>query len=162
MIAAVAENGVIAQDGDLPWRLPKDLARFQKVTRGHVVVMGRKTLDTLPGPLKDRINIVMTRDSGYARDGVVVVHGLDEAMAAAASHAKPDHDRVYVAGGGEIYRHAMEMADELDITRVHAAPEGAVTFPHIDEGVWDTEIGDQHPADDRHSSAFTFVMYRRG
>ena len=160
LIAAMAENRVIARDGDLPWRLPKDLARFKKVTLGHAVIMGRKTMDTLPAPLSGRHCIVMTRETGWTAPGVAVAHSLDEALAMAreVDTGKP---RIYIAGGGEIYREALPLAAELDITRVRSVIEGDTYFPAIVEAEWVLESAEEHPADDRHSHSFRFERWRR-
>lgn len=163
LIAAMSENHVIARDGDLPWRLPDDLKRFKKVTLGHPVIMGRKTMDTLPAALTGRHSIVVTRKEGWSAPDVVVVHDFDAAFAEAARHL-PEDGRVYVVGGGQVYAETIDRADELDLTRVLAEVEGDTYFPQIDQSVWSLQAIDAHPKDDRHSHAFQFERWthRRG
>ena len=158
LIAAVAENRIIGREGDLPWRLPDDLRRFKRVTTGHVVIMGRRTWEAGGGrPLPGRRNVVVTRQSGYAADGAEVVRSLEAAFDLAAGEA-----RVYVLGGGEIYAQALPRADELDLTIVHAEPEGDARFPEWDPADWTETWSERHEADERHAHAFTFrTLVRR-
>jgi dihydrofolate reductase len=137
MIAAVARNGVIGAGNAIPWRLPTDFAYFKRTTMGKPLIMGRKTFESIGKPLPGRTNIVVTRRAGYRPDGVVVVGSLAAGLTDADEIAAADGvDEVFVAGGGEIYREAMPLADRLYITHVEAAPEGDVRFPDIDPGVW--------------------------
>ncbi len=160
LIAALSENHTIARDGDLPWRLPADLARFKTVTSGHPVIMGRKTMDTLLAPLSGRRCIILTRDTDWSRDGVEVAHSIDDAIAL-ASQDLPQDETVFVAGGGRVYEDTVGRADELDLTRVHAQIEGDTFFPSIEEALWVRKSADFHPADERHSHAFTFERWVR-
>ena len=150
-IAAVARNGVIGADGDIPWRIPEDWARFKRLTMGHALVMGRKTYDSIGRPLPGRTTYVITRDRMWRGEGTVAVPGVEEAIerAVAAGSAV-----VWVAGGGEIYRAAWERLDRLEITEVDAEPAGDATFPAIEEDRW-IEVGrESHPG-------FSFVSYAR-
>jgi len=160
LIAAMSENHTIARDGDLPWSLPDDLKRFARVTRGHAVIMGRKTLDTLPGPLRDRRNIVLTRQDSWSSPGVEVASSLDEALSIAANTGDSP-ERVYVAGGAQVYEAAMPRADELDLTRVLATVDGDRFFPPIDESAWQLVSAEDHAADERHLHAFRFERWVR-
>lgn len=160
IIAAVAENGVIGRDGGLPWRLPEDLRRFKRVTTGRAVIMGRKTFETLPGPLPGRRNLVVTRQAGYRAEGVEVCGSLDEALACArcdSGRAGP----VYVLGGGEIYRQALPLADRLDLTRVEAAVEGDTFFPDVDRSRWELIESEDRRCVAGHSHDFRFETWRR-
>ena len=150
LIAAMSENRVIGSAGGLPWRLPLDMRHFKATTTGHPVVMGRKTFETLPGPLPNRRNIVVTRAPSYRADGADVVHGLDEALALVADDAE-----VFIAGGGEIYRVALARADRLYLTVVHASVPGDTYFPAFDEHAW------RLVSDERHPHAFSFRLYER-
>lgn len=163
MIAAVADNGVIAEAGGaLPWHLPDDLRHFKRTTSGHPVIMGRTTFETLPAPLPQRTNIVMTRQEGYrVPPGVIVAGDADTALRAAAEAAEPPVETIYIAGGGVIYAAFMDRADELDLTRVHAEPDGTTRFPEIDETVWHRVAADHRDADARHTAAFTFERWVR-
>jgi len=137
LIAAVAENGVIGRDGDMPWRLPSDLKRFKAATMGKPVIMGRKTLEAIGKPLAGRENIIVTRRDRLDQEGVFVAGSLEDAIAHGRRRALAlGVDAVMIAGGGEIYRQAMALADRLLITRVLARPQGDAYFPEIDETVW--------------------------
>lgn len=128
-IAAVARNGVIGAGNDIPWRIPEDWARFKALTMGHVLIMGRKTYDSIGRPLPGRTTVVVTRDPDWTAEGVLVARDLDQAFAVAFAG---DPEKVFVAGGGQIYAAAWERLDRLEITEVDAEPEGDVRFPVID------------------------------
>jgi dihydrofolate reductase len=132
-IAAVARNGVIGADNDIPWRIPADWRRFRRLTEGHVLIMGRRTYDSIGRPLPGRSTVVVTRDRAWHRAGVQAVASLEEALARAAA---ADPEVIFVAGGGEIYRAAWERLTRLEITEVDAEPAGDVTFPRIDPRQW--------------------------
>ena len=151
-IAAVADNGVIGADGDIPWRIQGDLPRLKRLTMGHVLLMGRRTYDTLGRPLPGRTTIVLTRDPVWRAEGVLVAHDLDEAVDLAADVA-PGRI-VWVFGGGEIYRLAWERIDRLELTEVHAEPAGDTTFPALDPGRWRESAREGH-------EGFDFVTYVR-
>ncbi|GAB2630950.1 dihydrofolate reductase [Kribbella swartbergensis] len=146
LIAAVGANGVIGRDNDLPWRIREDLRRFKQLTLGHTLVMGRKTYDSIGRPLPGRRTVVVTRQTAWSTEGVDVVHSLDDALTY-------DGD-LFVAGGGEIYRQALPYADRLELTEVAQSPDGDVTFPEVDLGLWTETSRDAH-------DGFAFVSYRR-
>lgn len=155
LIAAVADNGVIGAAGDLPWRLPEDLRRFKRLTLGHVVLMGRKTWESLGRPLPQRDNWVLTRDPAYAPAGARVFARLEEALTAAGT------EPIYIIGGGDLYRQALPLADTIELTRVKAEPAGDTYFPAIDPALWQETAREDHAADDRHASAYSFVTLKR-
>jgi dihydrofolate reductase len=126
LIAAMAENRVIGSGAKIPWDLPDDRKRFREITWGHPVVMGRKTFETLGGPLPGRKNIVLTRDRGYRAEGCLVTHERDEVLFAAA-----DADELFVCGGGEVYREFLPLADRIYLTVLHRVVDGDVLFPKI-------------------------------
>jgi dihydrofolate reductase len=150
-IAAVARNGVIGADNDIPWRIPADWARFQRLTMGQVLIMGRKTWASIGRALPGRITFVVTRDRMWRGEGVFAVPSLDEAFSQAAER---NPETIFVAGGGEIYRAAWDRLTGLEITEVDAEPEGDVAFPDIDPQVW-SEVS-REPYD-----GYAFVRYRR-
>ncbi|QNN25402.1 dihydrofolate reductase [Planctomycetales bacterium ZRK34] len=156
LIAAVSLNRVIGRQGGLPWKLPDDMKFFMRTTTGHTIIMGRKTWESFPGTLPNRRHIVITRQSDYTAEGAEVVATLDQALALAADAGDRE---VFVIGGGEIYAQAIDRADRLYLTRVHAEVEGDVLFPEIDESRWRLMQQDEHPADERHAYAFTFIRY---
>jgi dihydrofolate reductase len=150
-IAAVARNGVIGADGDIPWRIAEDWQRFKRLTIGQVLIMGRKTWASIGRPLPGRIVYVVTRDRMWRGEDVYAVPSLDEAFAQAASR---EPETIFVAGGGEIYRAAWDRLTGLEITEVDAAPEGDTTFPPIDPDVWEETGRDAR-------EGYAFVSYRR-
>lgn len=157
LIAAMAENGVLGRDGDLPWHLPADLRHFKTKTRGHAVVMGRKTWESIGGrPLPKRRNVVLTRNADFRADGADIAPDLDTALALLAGE-----DEVYIVGGAGVYAAAMPRADRLELTRVHAMPEGDVRFPPLDLTHWHLVERHRHPADECHAHALTFETWER-
>jgi dihydrofolate reductase len=148
LVAAVGRNGVIGRHGDLAVRISADLRRFKALTMGHPMVMGRKTFDSMGRPLPGRRSIVITRDSGWRRDGVEVVHSTDAAFDAAGPGP------VFVVGGGEIYAQTLARADVLELTEVDADLDGDVYFPAFDRTAW-TEVA-REPGD-----GYDFVRYER-
>jgi len=162
LVAAVAENGVIGRRNELPWRLKSDMQHFRRITMGKPVVMGRRTFQSLFQPLKGRTVIVVTRDPGFAAPGVVAASSLQQALAAARGDAlRRGADAVMVAGGGEIYAAAMPFADRIEMTLVHARPEGDTSFPTIDPEVWRETERIEHPAGPHDSADFALVRFAR-
>lgn len=157
MIAAIGDNNELGVNGDLPWHISEDLKYFKKTTLGSPVIMGRKTYESLPfKPLKGRKNIVLTR-GGFSADGVVCVGNLDDAFA----QAEPE-PRCFVLGGASIYSAAMDYADELYITHVHAIiPEADVFFPEINSDIWRIESRSGTMTDEQSGMSFEFVVYVR-
>jgi dihydrofolate reductase len=154
LIAAVAKNGVIGSHNDLPWYIPEDLKHFKKETVGKVVLMGKNTFDSvmnrLKKPLPDRTNVVITRQMEWqAPEGVIVYHGIDEALA-----ALQDKDEVIVAGGGQIFEQLMPKADKLILTEVHKEVDGDVFFPKVDKTIWKEISREDH-------DEFSFVEYAK-
>ena len=162
LVAAVGENGVIGRDNALPWRLKSDLQHFRRVTIGRPVVMGRKTYLSIGKPLPGRTNIVITRDRDFAAAGVVVAHDLASALTVARADAlRRGADAVMIVGGAEIFAQTMDDAHRLEITIVHARPDGDTLFPPIDAGRWHAVARDEHPAGPDDSAAYATVSYRR-
>jgi dihydrofolate reductase len=162
LIAAIGENNVIGRNGQLPWRLKSDLAHFRALTIGKPVIMGRKTYESIGKPLKDRTNIVLTRDSDWAAPGTVPAASLDAAIEAAWQAAeKRGAQEIMVIGGSDVFAAAMPMADRLEITHVHAAPEGDALFPPIDPTMWAEVCRVKHPAGLDDDAGFSVVTYSR-
>jgi dihydrofolate reductase len=150
---ARADNGVIGVDGGLPWRLPADLKRFKAMTTGLPMIMGRKTFESFPSLLVGRRHIVLTRDTDWTREGAEVAHDVDGALALAGGPT------VAIIGGAEIYRLFLDRADRIEITEVHAAPEGDTRAPDFGPG-WRERFREDHPTDgDR--PAYSFVTLVR-
>lgn len=162
IIAAVAENGVIGADGQMPWKLSTDLRRFKAITTGKPVIMGRKTFASIGRPLPNRVNIVVTRAPRFQAEGVVVVPTLDSAVSAAiAAGAASDVVEAMVIGGGEIYRAFLPRADRLYITHVALSPEGDTHFPPIDASTWRLVSSEDVPSGPSDTAATRFTIYER-
>src|SRR6195952_464400 len=162
LIVAVAENGVIGSKGGIPWRLKTDQQRFKTMTMGKPVVMGRKTFVSLRRPLPGRTNIVITRDANFRSPGAVVTTSFAAARAVATGDAlRRLATEIAVIGGAEIYAQWMECADRLEITEVHARPEGDTYLATIDAGVWEEVARVRNSAGPDNSVDFSYVTYRR-
>jgi dihydrofolate reductase len=161
LIAAVAENGVMGADGDLPWRLPDDMKRFVTLTTGHCVVMGRKTFDSMKRrPLPRRTNIVLSRSTAPAGDEAPV-HTVQDLAAALEIARKQGDDEAFVIGGEAIYALALPLASRIYLTRVHAEVAGDVHFPNFDRSEWRLSRSEYHTADERHAHAFSYEDWER-
>jgi len=162
LIAAVADNGVIGARGAIPWRLKSDLQRLKALTIGKPVVMGRKTFASIGRPLPGRTNIVLTRDAGFRKPGVVVTTSFADARAVALGDAlRRSAADIAVIGGAEIYAQWMACADRLEITEVHARPDGDTHFAAIDAADWQEVARVRNPAGSDDSVDFSYVTYRR-
>jgi len=131
LVAAMGSNRVIGLDGDMPWHFSEDLKHFKRTTMGGVMIMGRKTFDSIGRPLPGRRTIVITRSADWSYDGVEVVHSLDDALALAVGEAP-----VFVVGGGEIYAQALPLATRLVLTEIDDAPDGDTFFPEWSHTEW--------------------------
>lgn len=158
IIVGRARNGVIGRDGDLPWRLSGDLAQFKRRTMGHHLIMGRKTFESLPGILKGRPHLVLSRDPDYAPAGVTRCGSLEQALDLAQAQGD---DEAFVIGGAAVYREALGRADRVYLTRVHAEVEGDVTFDELDDGAWVEVEREEFEADARNAYAFSVCVYER-
>lgn len=160
LIAAVASNGVIGRDGDLPWHLPQDLAWFRRKTWGRHVLLGRKTWESFGKPLVGRTLVTVTRDRTYEVPdaGVLVAHSLDEALEIVRRAGETE---VLVAGGAEIYRQALPRADLFYLTEVDAEPRGDTRFPDWNPQQWRETFREEHAADERHPHSYRFLVLER-
>jgi dihydrofolate reductase len=162
LIVAVADNGVIGANGAIPWRLKSDMQRFKAMTTGRPVVMGRKTFMSLRRPLPGRTNIVLTRDRHFRAGGAVVTNSFSDARAVALGDAlRRSVSEIAVIGGAEIYAQWCDVADRLEVTEVHARPEGDTYFAAIDPAKWQELARVQNPAGPDDSAPFSYVTYRR-
>jgi dihydrofolate reductase len=159
IIAALASNNVIGRNNQIPWRLSTDLKRLKALTMGHHIIMGRKTFDSIGRPLPGRVNVVITRQSEYAPEGIVIVHSLEEAIQLAASAGD---EEAFIAGGTEIYQQALHRADRMVLTRVHAEVEGDTFFPDFDDvSEWNLTDAEHFDADEKNEHPFSFLTYDR-
>lgn len=157
LIAAAAENNALGKDNDLLWHLPIDFKRFKKLTSGHCIIMGRKTFESLPGLLPKRTHIVITRQKDYTAESCIVTSSLEEAVKIAYNQDKTP----FVIGGGEVYEQSMDIADVIELTRVHAEVDADTFFPEIDESKWKLVKEEFYSKDARHQYDFTFLTYER-
>lgn len=153
LIAAIDENSVLGKDNQLIWHLPEDLKRFKRLTTGHAIIMGRKTFESLPKALPNRHNIVVTRNQNYSKEGVTVCHSLEAAIECAKNDDQP-----FLIGGGQVYEQAIELADVIELTKIHAQFEGDVFFPEIDLKKWSVEKEERmsHP-----DFEYSFITYTK-
>jgi dihydrofolate reductase len=162
LIVALADNGVIGAHGAIPWRLKSDMQRLKAMTIGKPVVMGRKTFMSLRRPLPGRTNIVLTRDPDFRSPGAVVTTAFADARAVALGDAlRRSVTEIAVIGGAEIYAQWIDIADRLEVTEVHARPEGDTYFAAIDAAQWQELARVRNPAGPDDSAAFSYVTYRR-
>jgi dihydrofolate reductase len=162
LIVAVADNGVIGSGGAIPWRLKTDQQRFKAMTMDKPVVMGRKTFLSLRRPLPGRTNIVVTRDPNFRASGAVVTTSLADARAVAAGDTlRRSVTEIAVIGGAEIYAQWMDIADRLEITEVHARPEGDTYFAAIEPANWEEVARMRNSSGPDDSADFSYVTYRR-
>ena len=162
-VVAVAENGVIGAGGAIPWRLKSDMQRLKAMTMGKPIVMGRKTFESIPRrPLPGRTNIVVTRDAAYRAAGAVVTASVADAMAIASGDAlRRFATEIAIIGGAEIYAQWMACADRLEITEVHARPDGDTHFAAIAASEWEEVARARNPAGPDDSADFSYVTFRR-
>ncbi len=156
IIAAMAENRVIGRDNALPWRLPADLQHFKALTVGKPIIMGRKTWESLPGLLPDRLHIVVTNNQQYQATGCSVVNSLDAALDAAG-----EVPEIMVVGGAQLYQQSLPLAQRIYLTLVHTVVEGDTMFPELDLNVWHELGREQHPSDEKNPYAYTFLTMQR-
>ena len=163
IIAAAGQNNELGKDNDLIWHLPDDFKRFKALTTGHFIIMGRKTFESFPKPLPNRTHIIITRDTTYCpkvtpdqQQNIIVVHSLDQALLKAA-----EQQTVFIIGGGEIYNLSMEVADRIELTRVHGTFKADTFFPEIDTSIWQKISEMHHNIDEKHLHGFTYETWER-
>jgi dihydrofolate reductase len=162
LVAAIGENNAIGIDGKLPWHISSDLKHFRALTIDKPVVMGRKTFESIGKPLDRRTNIVVSRSLERTGSGVVLATSIDAALAYARADAeKRGVDEIMVIGGGDIFSELMPRASRLEITHVHASPEGDSFFPEIDPGEWEQRSRRDVPAGPKDSAPFALATYVR-
>lgn len=155
MIAAAGENNELGKDNDLLWHLPDDFKRFKQLTTGHHIIMGRKTFESFPKPLPNRIHLVITRNATYKKEGAVVVNSIEEALKIAENDPQP-----FIIGGGEIFKLGLPLSEKIELTRVHATFEDADTFfPIFSEEEWQLISKTEHAKDERHAFSFTYETW---
>lgn len=159
LIAAVARNYAIGAHNDLLWHLPDDFKYFKSQTSGHFILMGRKTFESFPRPLPNRTHLIVTQQTNYkVPENCFVFSCIEDAIAYAQAQ---NQESLYVIGGGQVYQQTIEMAQQLEITWVDAAPKAEVFFPEFSFTVWQEVHRTKHEADERHAFAFDIVIYHK-
>lgn len=157
LIAAIGKNNELGKGNTLLWHMPADMKYFREKTRGHTVIMGRKTFESLKVPLPNRRNIIITRDINYKKEGIEIVHSLEEAIEQTKSEGE-----VFIIGGAEIYKQAMSIADRLYITHIDAEDKTAdAFFPEIIPVVWNEISHEEHKPDEKNIFPYTFSIYEK-
>ena len=154
LVAAVAANGIIGAKGRLPWHIPEELKHFKKLTLGHPVIMGRRTWESLKGPLPQRENIVVTRQAGYEAPGAAVANSLEGALAMCAGESV-----AFVIGGTELFKESLPLANGMVLTEIQRDYEGDTWFPKWDRKQWKESQREAHTAEN--GVRFDFVLYER-
>ncbi len=154
IIAAASDNDVIGNDNKLIWHLSKDLIRFKNLTKGHHVIMGRKTFESMPKALPNRTNVVISRNKNYTAENIIVVDSIENALKVCKNDPQP-----FIIGGGEIYKLGLQYAKRIELTRVHHDFEGDTFFPEINKNLW-KEVKNIKMFDiENHNYNFSFVTY---
>lgn len=157
IVVAVGKNNEIGKGNQLLWHLPKDLKHFKEITNGYPVVMGRKTYDSIGKPLPNRTNIIVTRKTDWFEEGILIVNTLKEAL----KHAKKINEKVFVIGGGDIYKQCMEVADRIELTLVDGEFDADVFFPEINEKEWEIVEEECIEKDEKNDYDFCFQTFER-
>jgi dihydrofolate reductase len=150
LIAAMSENRVIGREGKLPWYLPEDLKRFRKLTLGHVVIMGRKTYESIGKPLPNRTNIILTKQTNYHALGTRIEASIEKALSGLSGE-------VFIIGGGEVYQQALPRADRIYLTLVHTAIEGDTFFPETHRFHFQEKERETYPG----SPSYSFIRLEK-
>jgi len=156
LIAAMDKNRVIGNKGKLPWTLPADLKYFKDNTKRKPIIMGRKTFESIGRPLPDRVNIIVTRDEDYKKEGCTVVHSAEEAIKAAGDVAE-----VMVIGGSQIYKEFLPLANRIHLTKVDAEVDGDTYFPEFKIEEWKEVSYEEHERDAENPYDYAFVVLEK-
>ena len=154
IIAAASANNVIGFDNKLIWNIPKDLKRFKELTQGHSVIMGRKTFESLPSPLPNRRNIVVTRNIDYSPEGIEVFSSIEDAIYVCKDDLQP-----FIIGGGEIYSQTINLVDKIELTRVYKDYQGDAFFPDIPLDKFELASELVNYLDDYSNTKYSFLTY---
>lgn len=157
ILVAASENNVIGKRNAIPWKLPADMRYFRKLTTGNVVIMGRKTFDSIGKPLPDRANVIVTRQTDMKVPGAFVAHSLRDALEKGRASGRD----VFIIGGEEIYKQALPYVDRIYLTRIHAHIDGDAYFPALNKSEWTLISSESKLPDEKHKFAFDFDVYQR-
>lgn len=158
ILVAFDENRVIGKNNALIWHLPADLKRFKALTTGHVIIMGRKTFESIGRPLPNRTTIVISRQLDLQIDGVILAHSVAEAILKAKSLTRED---IYIVGGAEIYALSLPVADQILVTQLHDIFEGDAFFPEISPEMWDVTEKERGVTDEQNAYQYSYITYSR-
>jgi dihydrofolate reductase len=158
LVVAAAENNAIGKNNQLLWHLPNDLKFFKNTTWAGVVIMGRKTFESVNKPLPGRLNIVVTSNTEWKYESVKTAKSLQQAIDIATAE---NFKKIFIIGGGEIYKQSMPIADTIYITRVHTSIEGDTYFPEINEAEWKLIDKDDFSKDEKHAYDYSFEKWER-
>ncbi len=157
IIAAIGKNNELGKENKLLWSLPADMKHFKDTTSGHTVIMGRKTFESIGKALPNRKNIVITRDTNFKSEGTEIAHSLEEAL-----EKTNTGEEVFVIGGGEIYKQAINIANKLYITHIENEDKEADSFfPIIDKEIWQETKKEEYKKDDKNPHDYSFVEYEQ-
>ena len=156
IIAAVSINNVIGNDNKLIWKLSNDLKRFKNLTTNHSVIMGRKTFESLPNPLPDRNNIVITRDTNYSKPNIQVCSSIEDAINLTKTDTQP-----FIIGGGEIYTQTINIVDKIELTRVHEEFDGDAYFPEIPLDIFELINEENYNSDLENEFDYSYLTYKK-
>ncbi len=158
LIAAIGRNNELGKGNDLIWKFPADQKFFRETTSGHIIIMGRKTFESIGRALPNRRNIIITRDLNYEKDGVEITHSLEEVL----ELLKNKNEEIFIIGGAEIFRQSMSIADRLYITHFDAEDKDAnVFFPEIIPAVWKEVSHQEYKKDEQNPLNYTFSVYEK-
>ncbi|MEK7219432.1 MAG: dihydrofolate reductase [Patescibacteria group bacterium] len=161
LIAAIGKNNELGKNNTLVWSMPNDLKYFREKTAGHTIIMGRKTFESIGHPMPKRRNIIITRDTNYKKEGIEVVHSLEEALSRARTPLA-QNEEIFIIGGEGIFKESMNIADRLYITHIDATDKDAnVFFPEIIPIVWNEVSHEEHKKDNDNPHDYTFSVYER-
>ena len=158
LLVAASENNVIGKDNKLPWHLPNDLKYFKNLTWGMPILMGRKTFESIGKPLPGRKSIVITRNSDWQHEGADVVHSIEEAIMKAESFGVKE---IFVIGGAEIFKTALQAANRIYLTRIHHNFVGDVYFPEVSTQEWNLTSNRFCEADEKNVYNHTYEVWNR-
>ncbi len=156
IIAAVSLNNVIGNKNKLIWNIPNDLKRFKDLTTGHSVIMGRKTFDSLPNPLPNRDNIVITRNTNYSNPDIKVCSSIEDAINLTKTDIQP-----FIIGGGEIYSQTINMADKIELTKVYSEFNGDAFFPEIPLDIFELINEERFDSNSENEFDYAFLTYKK-
>jgi dihydrofolate reductase len=158
ILVAFDENRVIGKNNTLIWHLPADLKRFKTLTTGHVIIMGRKTFESIGKPLPNRTTIVISRQADLQIEGAIIAHSVEEAILKAKSVTRED---IFIVGGAEIYALSLPLADQILVTQLHDIFEGDAFFPEIPLDTWVVSERERGVTDEKNAYQYSYLTYSR-